>query len=53
MLTETKMLEWFCVNKMKANNDKFQYILFNRNGFVNDEHVRVRSSEVKADSCVK
>ncbi len=48
------MLDWFCVYKMKANNDKFQYnILFNRNGLLNDEHMRNGSIEVKAESCVK
>ncbi len=45
-----EMLDWFCVNKMKANNDKLQCILFNRNGHLNDEHARIGNSEVKAES---
>ncbi len=48
-----KMLDWFSVNKINANNDKFQYILFSRNGLRNDEYARVGSCEVKAESCVK
>ncbi len=31
-----KMLDWFCINKMKVNND-IQYILFNRNWLSNYE----------------
>ncbi len=43
-----KLLDWFCVNKMKVNNDNFQYILSIRNGILNSEHLRVGSSEVIA-----
>ncbi len=51
-----KMLDWFCVNKMKANSDKISvYSAFNGNGLLNDEHVRIGNIEVKAEkniSCV-
>ena len=37
----TKMLSWFKINEMKVNNDKFQLILFSKNGMYSDESLKV------------
>ncbi len=48
----TKILNWFKVNQMKVNDDKFQYIVFCRNKTISNEYVAVGSNEIMSSSCV-
>ncbi len=47
------MLNWFKINQMKVNEDKFQYILFCKNKTINDEYVSIGSNEIMSRSHVK
>lgn len=47
------MLDWFEMNGLKANPDKFQMIMFGRNMTFDDEYVIVNNTSLKHQSCVK
>ncbi len=48
-----KMLDWFKVNQIKVNDEKFQSIAFGRNKTISDEYVLVGSNEIMSSFCVK
>ena len=48
-----KMLYWFEVNEMKVNNDKFQFILFSKNGMCKDELIKVGDTVIMMQNVVK
>ncbi len=46
-------LDWFKVNQMKVNDDKFLCIKYCKNKNISYEYVNVGSSEITSSSCVK
>jgi hypothetical protein len=49
----SKMLHWFKINEMKVNPDKFQLIIFNKNGMHSEETIKVGDSIVSSQNVVK
>ena len=47
------MLDWFKINQMKLNYNKFQYIEFCKNKTINGEYLSVGSNEIMSSSYVK
>ena len=53
-LVASKMLSWFGNNFMKANPNKFQYIIFDRSIKNDDDHViNIGSEQIPSNKCVK
>jgi hypothetical protein len=48
-----KMISWFKTNEMKVNHDKFQVIIFSKNGMFSEESVKVDEAYVTTQHVVK
>ena len=49
----SEMLHWFKLNEMKVNNDKFQLILFSKNGINSEESITVGDVIIPNQNVVK